>query len=303
MTRTYRRTLFLISSILFFIAAMIIVLFSLGYRLSKDGGIVKTGGLFIASVPSTEVQIFVNNKFVKKTALISRSIFMQSLTPATYNIRIEREGFHTWEKNIVVEPERVSEVRALMVKDPVDGKILSRGNFISIEAESEKILKVVTEKKETRFFDTEKEEFLSTIPEKSQPAPETLPSTAQAVLLRENPDGYDIDAEKEKILWWDGRTILVEWLNPQTLPFYTKESTIKIIDSNQPIREAVFYPRRDAVIATYENAVMIIELDGRGGHVITPVYKGKKPNIALLNPKERILYILDDGNIIRAELL
>ena len=112
-----------------------------------------------------------------------------------------------------------------------------------------------------------------------------------------------MDSDNEMILWWDGRSIWMEWFNIDSLPYFASDKIEKIIDSSGPIRDAFFYPNRDAIIASFSNSVAVIEIDGRGGHVQTALYKGKKPNIILPDSSKKIFYILDDGNIIRINLL
>jgi len=122
-------------------------------------------------------------------------------------------------------------------------------------------------------------------------------------LVHEDQKGFIVDEEKKRILRWQEREIWVEWQPETLLPFYAEENPAMILKTESPVRNAVFYPRREAVIAAYANGVFVAELDGRGGHNIFPLYKGVEPNFALPNSTERTIYILDDGNLIEIPLL
>ena len=113
----------------------------------------------------------------------------------------------------------------------------------------------------------------------------------------------------EKILW-DPNTndIFVDWSkNSQTIPYYlcdTKDCQlpIKILHSITSIRAADFFPnRKDVIITAVSNGVYALEIDGRGGRLIQPIYKGKEPRFALLKGDENV-YVLDEGALIKVSL-
>ena len=50
-----------------------------------------------------------------------------------------------------------------------------------------------------------------------------------------------------------------------------------------------------------DNGVYALELDGRGGRMLQPIYKGKQPTFAAF-PADKKIYILDDGNLMSLEI-
>ncbi|MFC1595048.1 hypothetical protein ACFL3E_01315 [Patescibacteria group bacterium] len=286
MTRLKRKLIFWALIIIFPIIALAIILYSFGFRLSiHEGGIVSTGGIFISSVPTTGAKIFLDDKFIKETTLIARSTFIQGLTPGKYKVRVERDNAYSWEKELTVMPEYITEARAFLFNTDPEGEMIERGDFTVINLWDDKTLELITSEDKSRFFDIETNSFLAITPEQNDEVVE---------LAEEN---------EERVLFQDDKNVWVE-IKDNYLPYFTSAFQFKLMETPSSLRNIAFYPRRDAVIASYSNGIFVIELDGRGGgHNITPLYKGKEPNMVMPDPDERIIYILDDGNLIKLSIL
>jgi hypothetical protein len=115
--------------------------------------------------------------------------------------------------------------------------------------------------------------------------------------LNSKHENFEEDARRGRNLRWDTHEAWVRW-DAQHLPHYQSFETEQIMQTPYDIRGAAFYPRREAILVALSNAVMVVELDGRGGRIITPLYKGKEPSFAV-DPSDRAIYILDDGTLIR----
>ncbi|HCX27754.1 MAG TPA: hypothetical protein DHI91_01275 [Candidatus Portnoybacteria bacterium] len=110
MTRTIRRLIFYGFVLLFIVATPPTILYAMGYSFDwTNKKLVQTGGLYLKSVPSG-AQISVNGQPQKTTPrLISR------LLPHSYNISVVKDGYHSWQKNLPVEAELVSEARNIFL--------------------------------------------------------------------------------------------------------------------------------------------------------------------------------------------
>lgn len=117
-------------------------------------------------------------------------------------------------------------------------------------------------------------------------------------------------AKKKEMIWFDNFKNVIWFdinINESELPYfmYNEKKIIpplKIMDSRFIISNIDFFPgRRDVIIASISNGVYAAELDGRGGRLFQPIYKGKHPDFAIFKG-EKIIYILDDGNLLRVEL-
>lgn len=110
--------------------------------------------------------------------------------------------------------------------------------------------------------------------------------------------------QKKQRLFWSDKTneIWLEWLGDKdSTPYYlcdTKpcdSTTYLIATFSSAIKNADFFPgRRDLLIVAVQNGVFALEIDGRGGQISQPIYKGKDPTFAVF-PNEKKVYIVDDG--------
>lgn len=302
MSRTVRRLLFWIAFLCFLLVAFFLLLYSGGYRFSSSG-IVQTGGLFIAPAPSTDVTIFINDVPVKTTSILSRNAFIQSLTPGEYLVRAHRDGYVRWEKTLRIYPELVAEIRPILVPDPPNGELILRGDFTDMSRWNDTIIELRTGKK-SQFFNVETGEFVAT---RFLPASSTRPvlEPREKLFIASSTPARNAfsDERRQRFIWWQNGEIWIQWFPNIRLPFYTKEARFRIYSGSHPITNVLFYPKRDAILATESNQVLIIEIDPRGGHVITPLYKGRAPIITVPNPNTNELYVLDDGTLIRFRLL
>ncbi len=305
MTIRRRRILFLLTTGLFLLLVVPVLLYSFGYRFSTETWrIVHAGGLSVSSTPSTGTRIYVDGKLVKETTLLSRKLFLQGLTPHAYKIRIEKEGYFSWEKTLPVRPERVTDVQALLVRDGPDGAVILQGDWkkLSFLPGSETIVKLSDSKNNNRFFSLTDIKFIPN-PLLTSTSTPTLPEEVKKILAEKKPIGYDYDFQGERMLWWNEHSLSIHWLRGEEfLPLYTEKTEEKIFQSSDSIREAKFYPGQDAVLLTFSNAVVIIELDGRGNRNVYPLYKGNRPDFLVSNENNKI-YVLDGGNLIVIPIL
>jgi len=132
MTRLRRRIYFFLLVLIFLLAAPAVILYSQGYTFNPSSHTVsQTGALFISTNPKG-VRIFLNNAL---TAVTSDTIFSQGklishLTPGTYDVRIEKEGYFLWEKVLKIDPQLVTEVRNIFLV-PVQAPPLSIDTTVS----------------------------------------------------------------------------------------------------------------------------------------------------------------------------
>ena len=92
-------------------------MYSQGYRFDvKKFQFVETGGLYIKTFPE-EAHLYINDEYINKTSFFTRDILVQNLLPDSYNIRIEKDGYHLWEKNLEIESKKVTEAKYIILFD------------------------------------------------------------------------------------------------------------------------------------------------------------------------------------------
>jgi hypothetical protein len=275
--------------------AVPLLFYALGWRFVWDeGGITRTGGLFISSLPSTETKFFFDGIVRKETSILSHSLFLASVSPGIHQVRVERDGYSTWSKTIMVKPELVTELKALLVPhDPSVTALLRNQSLRHIIYDAEQ---------ETVHVRDEANQWYRVDPENEIIVPAAAPHLRATPLRLATTSfmGYEEDVSRRRLLWWNDHELWVRW-NEEPLPSYQSFPMEQILQTPYEIRNAAFYPRRDAVLVALSNAVMVLELDGRDKRNTAPLYKGKEPHVAV-DASDRAAYILDDGTLMRIPL-
>ncbi len=91
----------------FFIISPTLILYTTGYRYDwKNRTFLTTGVLSIEGDPR-DMRVFINSVEIEKTVPIR----LTNLTPNTYRIRLEKEGFIPWEKDITIESNKTTYIK------------------------------------------------------------------------------------------------------------------------------------------------------------------------------------------------
>ena len=105
--RIIRRIFFYFLTAIFFIFAPILVMYSIGYRLDwNNKSIVETGVISIDIQPKDAIVYISGVKINKKLPLQ-----LTNRLPGTYELRIEKIGYKTWEKNIDVKSKQTTYIK------------------------------------------------------------------------------------------------------------------------------------------------------------------------------------------------
>src|SRR5260221_6544230 len=106
-----RKQLLLSLGILAFLAlaTIMVILYGEGYRFGFNGKPEVVGtGLLVATSSPDGAQVFVNNHLTTAT---NNTI---NLFPGTYSVKIFKDGYFSWQKQIVVQKEVVAKAEALL---------------------------------------------------------------------------------------------------------------------------------------------------------------------------------------------
>ncbi len=113
------RRLYLASFIVLFFAMLpAIIFYADGWRYKSGFGFVRTGGLYIG-VPYPEADVYVNGEFVGQSGFLDRSFYLGDLSPSSYVVHVEREGYREWNRVLIVEERLVSDARALLLPERI----------------------------------------------------------------------------------------------------------------------------------------------------------------------------------------
>ena len=281
MRRETRRIIFWLLVLLFAAATPAIIGYSIGYRFDwETNKIVVTGSLFIKAKPS-QTRIFLNEKFKKETSLIWSSALISNLKPKNYDIRIEKDGFWPWRKNLSVKPELVTEARNIILfpKEPVIEKAAESGiaqfwpspdnSKIIYLAETENEKPAAEPNLKIRGLKTGAEidlEQTAGICQKTAPLRPEDAETDCRIIWAENGEKILIHRTKEPERW---RLIEINWQNGTAMNFPIFQKPYKTGNKKfetLPVSEAMFDPENSDIIF-YSLSGRIYSLDIESGLV------------------------------------
>lgn len=107
-------------------STFLISIFARGYRLDTSSGfkLKATGLLSVTSKPKF-ASVYVNN------LLTTATDDTLNLVPGNYQIKITKDGYHSWEKNIQIKPELVNQIEAQLFRSATELKPLIQHNIIN----------------------------------------------------------------------------------------------------------------------------------------------------------------------------
>lgn len=113
-------------------STFLISIFARGYRLDTSSGfkLKATGLLSVTSKPKF-ASVYVNN------LLTTATDDTLNLVPGNYQIKITKDGYHSWEKNIQIKPELVNQIEAQLFRSSTELKPLIQSQIISPVASSD----------------------------------------------------------------------------------------------------------------------------------------------------------------------
>ena len=109
MLAKHRVTFTIISAIFLLALAAVAIFWARGFKPNfKDGKIERTG-LIVATSTPTGAQVYLDDRLTSAT-----NTNIAFLDPKTYKVRIEKDGYTIWEKEIAVKADLATEIKALL---------------------------------------------------------------------------------------------------------------------------------------------------------------------------------------------
>lgn len=168
-----RRILFCFCIILFLISSPLVILYAFGFRYDfAQKKLMQTGIIYLTPNIQDNIKILINDKEesgkINIKGIFKKDFVLYNLMPKTYNIKIDKENYHRWEKNLVVSPGLITYAQPLLLpSDPKNNLIFSDTDIAlwSISDKFKKIfyLKNANEKISANIYDFTKK-TLNTLP-------------------------------------------------------------------------------------------------------------------------------------------
>jgi hypothetical protein len=97
-----------------FVASLpFLYIYATGYRFDIDTptNLISTGGIYVAA-ERTGADIYIDDELVRETRVFRRAFYAQNLDPKTHRVHVQKEGHHTWVKELPVSAHLVTEAQA-----------------------------------------------------------------------------------------------------------------------------------------------------------------------------------------------
>jgi len=112
MTIKVRRILSLIFILIFLTTTPVIMLYAAGYRLGKNGFSIQKTGMFIIDSKPKGAKLFIDgvpqenwsSSILNKKNYITTPAKIKNLLPGEYNLRLELDGYWSWQKKLTINP-------------------------------------------------------------------------------------------------------------------------------------------------------------------------------------------------------
>lgn len=319
---TFRtRRIILTGTILFFIIVTpIALLYSYGYSFDwQKKKVVLTGGFYFKSLPK-KADVYLNNKFKEKTP-----VFIKRLLPKEYQVKIIKDGYHSWQKSLRIESKLVTEVKNILLipLNPeikvVDEALLidfSLEEFTQIE-ESNNVFYI--QEPSYILYKTNKEnsfqEQISLTPLPINHQYQTFASiNEQIAVLDENKQLYLLNPEIKTFQLINQNVQGLQFSNDNKLLYFTlseiwvyylnKENNQQelITRLSQEIKQAIWYNKtNEHIIFSVGQNIKITELDGRNGRNTNDLIELNFNQMAYSEDDE-LLYLIKDKQLLSISL-
>lgn len=279
---------FIIFVLIFFAVAPFILLYSFGYNWTQNFSLLKTGGIYVYS-SEVGAQLYVNNKLDDSTSVFQRGLLVKDLRPNIYSIKIAKEGYIDWIKNIEVVEERVAEAYPFLIPRQITATSVPA--LIPKSATASSTMVSNPEFKEyLALFATTTVQTKTILPKKTDV---TISTSTQLKTVYPNIESKKLVIEKRKndlYAVWQGS----EDATPLYFCIQNKDNCIKEFPFYSALNIGTFnfYPsRNDVIFVVVDSKIMIVELDKRLPQNIVELYESPVKDIVDFR-------IIDNENIV-----
>ncbi len=282
MTKRSKRILFYSAVAVFFLLSYIVILYAEGYKYSfSDNKFVRTGAISIKT--NTGASVYLNGRLDGNTSFFGDSYSVNGLIPGKYEIRVQKDTYSTWHKNISVEEGLVIDFSRVMIlpqagveKDTVVEEI---DNIFKAQAALVPSPPPAGGSKPKPTPKPVKSPSVNSGQASPTPTPTkyTEPFIMQNNILYQNKDqelvqiakdvkGFSLSRYNNKIAWWtNDNQLWVMWLNDTNYQPYRKNGDIDMITKfSNTIKNLAWFRDEDHIVVD-SNGYKVVEIDKRGG--------------------------------------
>jgi len=332
MTQKKRNILFVIVTLFFFIFAPVVVFYSQGYRFDFNNfEIVKTGAFYFRVVPrEAKISISFQDQLIveKETSFFFGTLYLENLIPREYKVIVSKDGYHSWEKNLDINPKKVTEANNITLL-PKEIELKTIDGALELFNKEEEVIEEVIEEVDEDFLAygvnnnneivfLTKDGLIKKGGEVMRMKPFEIKEGADykiyflnTIVIRENDDFYFLNKDLEyklvfsspndpvlspdnsKIAYFNDSEIKILFLNNFKQSFLTRVSK-KIQD--------VYWLNSDYLIFSVPGEIKSIEIDNRDKANIVDLEYIDHDSI-YFNQKNKKLYVLVGDEVMESKKL
>ncbi len=292
----------LILALIFILIAPVILLYSIGYRLDGSLTLQKTGGIFIHSDVANS-SVFLDEKYFKDSGIFIRNTLIQDLTPnKKYNVKVYKEGYQSWVKELFVYPSIVSEGRVLLLPNQFEKReifqYVNKDNVATSTPPSKTQLKPTnTEYISLTALFASSTKATSTKPVLLAPSASSTPDSQktdlqiffEGIKILDYQKLQNLVIDGKEVSWLTDGNIKLYWIDDlSSIPYYycggEERVCIKNIslDWSDDIKRFEYFPGRDDVwMILTTQGIYAVEVDGRTERNIQTIYVAKNLDFRL----------------------
>ncbi|BFT94923.1 MAG: hypothetical protein MNSN_07870 [Minisyncoccus archaeiphilus] len=115
MNKTVQLVFVSLLSFSFVIVTIFVLLSAQGYNFDLNKRkIIETGGIYVKTA-QPGAAVFIDGKYADITNSFTRDLLVQKLLPGSHNIKISREGYFIWEKDLSVDEKMVTKAQNIIL--------------------------------------------------------------------------------------------------------------------------------------------------------------------------------------------
>ncbi len=259
--------LFWLAVVIFGAASWFVIRYAQGYRYDfSTNRFVHTGALAVTA--NTDAELFVNNKLIGSLSFLGHRAGDDNLLPGTYSVRLVRDGYSLWRKDVTVTEGELADFPAVLLLPTDDASI------DQLRTEAASVLKSSHTLADATPTPTPVPKGYRAAKVKSVTAGNwTLTGTdlklndgtASGSLIAQNVLGFM--PSSGSVLWWTRNELWVYWTSgTNDQPFRTTGDREMVTRWAAPIvRAAWFRDGSHIVVDLGPSGYRVVETDLRGG--------------------------------------
>lgn len=296
MTTRGRQILFTIFALCFVATSIVVLMYASGYRITREGRIVQTGVLFVNGKPR-DARVFVNQNQMGNELPLR----LQHMIPGSYTVRVEKEGYHAWEKTLDIRPRETTFATELMLwKQAAPEKRSSRTDVRALTWNKDEL--IIGPTADASPSSKQKPQLITTLSQQENRLLLWEPSSGNLLLADKNadtsPKQLPLSASQEPTIAWNPD--IKRWLiaTSHELWLLGSDGALSLIErTSTPIKTAAFLADHPYVLTYTGDDIRILELDDRDRHNVVTLVARPSMRAVTVNAAATAVAFADDEGV------